>query len=67
MIWVPTRYLGLVSTVEIFPFFRLDHSYVYLVIDLPFQVERGKGLWKLNTSLLKDASFCAEIARFWAE
>ena len=67
MIWVPTRYLGLISTVEIFPFFRSDHSYVYLVIDLPFEVERGKGLWKLNTSLLKDASFCKEIARFWAE
>ena len=66
MVWVPTRYLELISSVEILPFFRLDHSYVYLVIDLPFYVERGNGLWKLNTSLMKDAS-CAEIARFWAD
>ena len=67
MVWVPTRYLGLVSSVEIFPFFRSDHSYVYLIIDLPFHVNRGKGLWKLNASLLKNASFCTEITRFWVE
>ena len=40
---------------------------MYLITDSPFHLERGKGLWKLNTSLLKDASFYAEIARFWAE
>ena len=67
MIWIPTRYLGLVSSVGIFPFFRSDHSYVYLEIDLPFGVKRGKGLWKFNTSLLKEESFCAEIARFWTD
>ena len=65
MIWIPSRFLGLVSSVGIFPFFRSDHSYVYLEIDLPFEIERGKGIWKFNTSHLKDESFCAEIERFW--
>ena len=67
MIWIPMGYLGLVSSVGIFPFFRSDHSYVYLEIDLPFEVKRSKGLWKFNASLLKDESFCAEIARFWTD
>ena len=65
MIWIPSRFLGLVSSVGIFPFFRSDHSYVYLEIDLPFEIERGKGIWKFNTYHLKDESFCAEIERFW--
>ena len=65
MIWIPSRFLGLVLSVGIFPFFRSDHSYVYLEIDLPFEIERGKGIWKFNTSHLKDESFCAEIERFW--
>ena len=67
MIWLPERYFGFVSSVGIFPFFRSDHSYVYLEIDLPSAVERGKGLWKFNTSHLSDEAFCAEIARFWAD
>ena len=41
MIWMPTKYLRLVSSVEIYPFFRFDHSYVDLHIKLPFGVKRG--------------------------
>ena len=67
MIWLPQRYLGLVSSVGIFPFFRSDHSYVYLDINLPSGVDRGKGLWKFNTSHLKDEAFCNEIAGFWVD
>ena len=67
MIWVPMRYLGLISSVGIFPFFRSDHSYVYIKIDLPFNIDRGKGLWKFNTAHLKDESFCSEIVQFWTD
>ena len=41
MIWMPTRYLGLVSSVGIYPFFRSDHSYVDLHIKVPFGVKCG--------------------------
>ena len=67
MIWLPQRYLGLVSSVGIFPFFRSDHSYVYLDINLPSGVDRGKGLWKFNTSHLKDEAFCNKIAALWVD
>ena len=67
MVWLPERYLGLVTSVEILPFFRSDHSYVYLVIDLPFGVERGKGLWKFNSAHLRDEAFCAKIEGFWLQ
>ena len=66
MIWLPERYLGSVSSVGIFPFFRSDHSYVYLEINLPSMVERGKGRWKFNTSHLSDET-CHEIERFWVD
>ena len=64
MIWLHERYFGFVSSVRIYPFFRSDHSYVYLEIDLLSAVERGKGLWKFNTTDLSDEAFCSEIAQF---
>ena len=67
MVWMPQRYLGLVTSVGIFPFFRSDHSYVHLNINLPFGVKRGKGLWKFNTAHLQDEAFCNKIERFWLQ
>ena len=67
MIWLLQQYPGLVSSVGIFPFFRSGHSYVYLEINLPSELDRGKGLWKFNTSHLKDEVLCSEIAAFWAD
>ena len=67
MIWLPQRHPGIVSLVGILPFFRSDHSYVYLEINLQSGLDRGKGLWKFNTSHLKDETFCNKIAAFWVE
>ena len=38
------------------PGYRSDHSYVELIITL-CKFERGRGLWKLNCSLLKDKEY----------
>ena len=62
MIWLPEWYMGLISLVGIFPFFRSDHSYVHLEFNLPSAIEQGKGPWKFNTSHLSDEAFCSEIA-----
>lgn len=56
MIWLPSRWMGLVLAVDIAPFLRSDHSCVYLELDLPIAVERGPGLWKFNVSLLQNAA-----------
>ena len=67
MIWLPEWYMGLISLVGIFPFFRSDHSYVHLEFNLPSAIEQGKGPWKFNTSHLSDEAFCSEIAGFWSD
>jgi hypothetical protein len=45
--------------VDIYPFFRSDHSYVFLKVNLPSLPNRGPGVWKLNSSLLSDEEFVA--------
>ena len=67
MVWLPHNLLDCVKSIEIFPFFRSDHSYVFLDFAPPAGVERGPGLWKFNTSHLKDEAFCSSIAKCWAE
>ena len=64
---MPQKYLGLVTSVGIFPFFRSDNSYVHLNINLPFGVKCGKGLWKFNTAHLQEEAFCDKIERFWMQ
>ena len=54
-----------VQQVDILPFFRSDHSYVFLRITLPNMPDRGPGVWKFNTSLLDDDVFDARIRDFW--
>ena len=65
MFWLCSFFLPLVLSVDIFPFFRSDHSYVYLRLSLPTSVHRGPGVWKLNTSHLKDLSFLLLVTQFW--
>ena len=52
--------VDLVSNSDIIPGYRTDHSIIQLSISLNNFV-RGKGIWKFNTSLLKDNSFSEMI------
>ena len=65
MFWLSSSLLQTVKEVAIYPFFRSDHSYVFLRISLPSLPERGRGIWKLNSSLLKDEEFCQQVRSFW--
>ena len=65
MFWLCSFFLPLVLSVDIFPFFCSDHSYVHLKLSLPTSVHRGPGVWKLNTSHLKDLSFLLLVTQFW--
>ena len=51
--------------VNTFPFFRSDHSYVYLKFSLPHSIHRGPSMWKFNTAHLNDLSFIVLVTRFW--
>ena len=65
MFWLCSFFLPLVLSVDISPFFRFDHSYVYLKLSLPTFVHRGPGVWELNTSHLKDLSSILLVTQFW--
>ena len=65
MFWFSSFFLPLLLSVGIFSFFRSDHSYVYLKFSLPDGVRRGRGVWKFNTSHLKDLYFVLLITQFW--
>ena len=65
MFWVSSSLLSHVIDVSIYPFFRSDHSYVFLQLTLPSLPRRGPGVWKLNASLLKDDAYKQKIQAFW--
>lgn len=66
MFWASSFLMSLVVRVDILPFFRSDHSYVYLELDPRSTVPRGQGLWKLNTNHLGDPDFAKLVSEFWA-
>jgi len=65
MFWLSSTFSEHVSQVDILPFFRSDHSYVFLKLAFPSRPRRGQGVWKLNTSILKDENLTAEVTDFW--
>ena len=67
MIWLSSFLAPSVKEVSILPYFRSDHSYVYLSFSLPDAPERGKGCWKFNKSLLNNATYRKLINNFWSE
>jgi exonuclease III len=67
MFWITSTLLGMVDQVDILPFFRSDHSYVYMTFKLPSMPTRGPGVWKLNASLLKEENYVSMIRDFWSE
>ena len=65
MFWFPEHFLSHIRTIDILPFFRSDHSYLFLEIDLPATTQRGPGVWKFNTSHLSDEAFRSMVLSFW--
>ena len=67
MFWVSSNLTSSVLEVSIYPFFRSDHSYVYLRISFPSMPDRGPGVWKFNTSHLQDEGFTTKVRDFWRD
>jgi hypothetical protein len=65
MFWLCSFFLPLVLSVDIFPFFRSDHSYVYIKLALPTSLHRGPGVWKFNIDHMKDLTFILMVTQFW--
>ena len=65
MFWISSSYAEHLSQFEIFPFFRSDHSYVFLKLSFPSLPDRGPGVLKRNTSVLKDETLAQEVRDFW--
>ena len=67
MFWVSSSLDEQVRQVDIYPFFRSDHCYVFLRIGIPSAPRRGTGVWKFNSSLLADAHYSQLVREFWLE
>jgi exonuclease III len=67
MFWLSSSLIDSVTDIGIYPYFRSDHSYVFMTFSLPSTPERGPGLWKFNSSLLSDRHFTAQVTAFWLE
>ena len=65
MFWLSSHLVSNVLDVDIYAFFRSNHSYVFLRITLPSALARGLGVWKFNSSLLSDDVFTAKVRAFW--
>ena len=67
MFWLSSVLVDLVRRVDILPFFRSDHAYVFLRISLPSVPQRVPGVWKLNASLLQDEHYIQMVQDFWRQ
>ena len=52
------------DTTDIYPSIKTDHSLIQISLTLKQSIERGRGLWKLNNSLLKDEVYVEKIKTF---
>jgi exonuclease III len=52
--------LAMVNHSDIVPGYRTDHSAIKLKLDLK-KIDRGRGFWKFNNSLLKDQSYIDKV------
>ena len=64
MFWLSALLLPFILRVDILPFFRSDHAYVYLKLALPSSVHRARGLWKFNVTHLSHASLAQMVTDF---
>ena len=65
MFWLSSSFLEYVAQVDMFLFFRSDHSYLYLKLAFPSLPDRGPGVWKPNTSILQDEALSVDVREFW--
>ena len=52
-----------VKDITFLPSYRSDHSSVVLSLQIN-EFRKGKGLWKFNTSLLKDKTYIEEVKKY---
>ena len=62
---MPYVWVSSVMSCDIVPCPFSDHCGVYLSVSVPDVVPPGPGLWKLNTSILKDAGYIPLISDLW--
>ena len=63
---MPNRLVSAVTSCDILPYFRSDHSYVYLKINLPYNTPFKRSFWKLNTDYLSHNLLQEKIKSFWS-
>ena len=55
-----------IGYVDIDPSYNSDHSIPWLILK-PDEISKGRGLWKLNTSLLDNADYVKEVTEIISE
>lgn len=65
MFWISALFLNMLVRVDICPFFRSDHSSVFLELRFSSSIHRGPGIWKFNTNHLRDPTFVQMVNEFW--
>ena len=66
-IYIDSTWASLVKSCYITPFVWSDHDIVAMSFSLPNAVNRGRGFWKMNLTLLEGDAFKADVAAFWAD
>ena len=66
-IYIPSHWISNVTSQYIDPFVWSDHDMCTMNIYLQKDVQRGKGIWKMNLTLLDDQKFQTHIRKFWRE
>ena len=66
-IYIDSTLASLVKSCYITPFVWSDHDIVAMSFSLLNAVNRGRGFWKMNLTLLEDDAFKADVAAFWAD
>ena len=66
MVWAPSCLEQSIRECEYHPSFLSDHQYLLVKFVLDDRISTGPGVWKFNTSLLEDPSYCALVSSFWA-
>ena len=61
---ISTHMLYDLEETDILPSIKSDHSLIRIIFELKDGIERGRGFWKFNHSLLKDPLFVERVKAF---
>ena len=64
--YTPRAWRSRLSQHTCLPFAYSDHHLIKLQVTFGPTNPRGRGVWKFNTQLLKNESFCATVNSFWS-